>query len=84
MLVILINWLYIGITTFLTGYAVLSLLSRLFEYKVRHIISYFFAGLATVTVYAQIFSLFSGVGTVANILLFLFCVNGFLLQKYIM
>lgn len=75
MLVILINWLYIGITTFLTGYAVLSLLSRLFEYRVRHIISYFFAGLAMVTVYAQIFSLFSGVGTVANILLCLFCVG---------
>jgi len=73
MLVILINWLYIGITTFLTGYAVLGLFARLFECKIRHMVSYVFAGLAVVTVYAQFFSLFSGVGAVANILLCLFC-----------
>ncbi len=73
MLVILINWLYIGITTFLTGYAILGLFARLFEYRVRHTVSYFFAGLAAVTVYAQVFSLFGGVGAVANILLSAFC-----------
>ncbi len=75
MLVILINWLYIGITTFLTGYAVLGLFARLFEYRVRNAVSYFFAGLATVTVYAQFFSLFAGVGTVANIVMCVFCVG---------
>ena len=75
MLVILINWLYIGITTFLTGYAVLGLFARLFEYRVRHTVSYFFAGLATVTVYAQVFSLFAGVGIAANILLCIFCIG---------
>lgn len=73
MLVILINWLYIGITAFLTGYAVLGLFARLFEYKVRHTVAYLFAGLATVTVYAQAFSLFAGVGMIANILLCVFC-----------
>ena len=55
MLVILINWLYIGITTFFAGYAILGLFARLFEYKVRHMESYFLAGLAGVTVYAQVF-----------------------------
>lgn len=74
MLVILINWLYIGITTFLTGYAVLGLFARLFEYKIRYTISYFLAGLAAVTVYAQTFSLFAGVGVLANALLCIFCV----------
>ena len=73
MLVILINWLYIGITAFLTGYAVLGLFTRLFEYRVRHVIAYFFAGLLTVTVYAQVFSLFAGVGIAANLLLCVFC-----------
>ena len=72
MLVILINWLYIGITTFLVGYAILGLFARLFEYRVRHTVSYFFAGLVTVTVYAQMFSLFAGVGMAANILLCIF------------
>ena len=73
MLVILINWLYIGITTFLVGYAVLGLFARLFEYRVKHVTAYFFAGLAAVTVYAQFFSLFAGVNWAANIVLCLFC-----------
>lgn len=75
MLVILINWLYIGITTFLTGYAVLGLFARLFEYRVRNVVSYFFAGLATVTVYAQFFSLVAGVGVVANVVMCVFCLG---------
>ncbi len=74
MLVILINWLYIGITTFCTGYAILGLFAHLVEYKVRHTLSYFWAGLAFVTVYAQIFSLFAGVSLTANVLLCLLCV----------
>lgn len=75
MLVILLNWLYIGMTTFLTGYAVLGLFARLFEYETKHLVTCFFAGLATVTVYSQLFSLFEGVGTVANIVLSLFCMG---------
>lgn len=82
MLVILINWLYIGITAFLVGYAILGLFGRLFEYKVRNIVSYFLAGLAGVTVYAQLFSLFSGVGLVANILLCLFCLGTILYYRH--
>jgi len=74
MLVVLINWLYIGITTFLTGYAVLGLFVRLFAYKVRHTVSYFWAGLVFVTAYAQIFSLFAGVSVAANVLLCALCV----------
>lgn len=81
MLVILINWLYIGITTFLTGYAILGLFARLFEYKIGYVISYVFAGLLFATVYAQVFSLFGGVGILANVLLCLFCAIVFFLCR---
>ena len=81
MLVILINWLYIGITTFLAGYAILGLFARLFEYKIKHVLSYVFAGLLSVTVYAQAFSLFGGVGISSNVLLCLFCAVVFLLCR---
>lgn len=69
MAMVLINWLYIAVTTFLMGYGILGLFAHLFEYRIRHTISYFFAGLLFATVYAQFFSLFSGVSTGANLLL---------------
>ena len=75
MLVILINWLYIGITTFLTGYAILGLFVQLFDYKVKHTVSYFLAGLVFATVYAQIYSLFAGVSIMANVLLCVLCMG---------
>lgn len=73
MAMVLINWLYIAITSFLTGYGILGLFARLTDYKVRHTSSYFLAGLTVVTVYAQIFSLFSGVALGANLLLLAVC-----------
>lgn len=73
MAMVLINWLYIAVTTFLTGYGILGLFARLFDYKVRHTISYFLAGLTVVTVYAQFFSLFGGVSIGANLLLLAVC-----------
>lgn len=69
MAMVLINWLYIAITSFLAGYGILGLFAHLFEYKIRYTISYFLAGLTIVTVYAQFFSLFRGVATGANFLL---------------
>lgn len=73
MAMILIDWLYIAVTTFLTGYGILSLFARLTGYRIRHMIPCFLAGLAGVTVYAQFFSLFAGVSTLANIILMAFC-----------
>lgn len=73
MAMVLINWLYIAVTTFLAGYGILGLFARLFEYKIRHAISYVLAGLLLVTVYAQFFSLFSGVNIGANLLLMTGC-----------
>lgn len=70
---ILINWLYIAVTTFLTGYGILSLFAHLTGYRIRHVIPCFLAGLAVVTVYAQFFSLFAGVSTLANCILMAVC-----------
>lgn len=70
---VLINWLYIAVTTFLAGYGVLGLFARLFGYRIRHTISYLLAGLAVVTVYAQFFSLLGGVSTGANLFLLTGC-----------
>ncbi len=81
MLMILLNWLYIGVTSFAAGYAILGLFAHLFEYKVRHITSYLWAGLAFATVYAQIWSLFGGVGTASNFVLCILCMIGIALCK---
>ena len=73
MVMVLINWLYIAVTTFLCGFGILQLFSKWFSYKIRHTISYFLAGLTFATVYAQIYSLFAGVSAMANLLLLFMC-----------
>lgn len=69
MIMVLTNWLYIAITSFATGFAVLSFFSRLFKTENRKILPQILAGLVVNTVYAQIWSLFAGVGLRANIVL---------------
>ncbi len=73
MLLIFLDWLYILCTAFLLGFAVFRLVERLSGYKQENIFEIFFVGLAAATVYAQVFSLFSGVGAAANVILLLFC-----------
>lgn len=51
----------------------LRFLTRHFPYQVKHADAYLVCGLVCVTVYAQIFSLFAGVGLLANILLLAVC-----------
>lgn len=75
MLVVTGIWIYLFLTTFLTGYGVLQGLTRLTPYRVRHADTYLFCGLAAVTVYAQFFSLFGGIGLTANLLLSVFCLG---------
>lgn len=80
MLMVLLSWLYIAITSFATGYAVLSFFSSIFKRKINNVFSTILAGLVFNTVYAQVWSLFGKVGLVANIVLivisiFIFCVN---------
>ena len=66
MLFILLNWLYIFITTFLTGFGMLYLVEKKFGYRVKHIHSYLVAGLVFATTYAQWFSCFYRVNWEAN------------------
>ena len=69
MLSILPIWAYIFLTVFITGLAV----TRLFSSGSYHVEDICMAGIMAVTVYAQIFSLFEGVGLTANIILVLIC-----------
>lgn len=66
MLMVLVQWCYIAATAFVTGFAVLTPFQRKSEWKVRHVTSCMMAGLLVQNVYAQYFSLFSGVGLWAN------------------
>ena len=77
MITVLLNWLYIAITSFGTGIAVLSFFSFIFGIKKTHnVLPVIIAGLAFNTVYAETFSLFSGVGIAANVILVLLAFAG--------
>ena len=69
----MVIWLYIGITTFIIGYGVLRVITRHLPYCTLNADAYFMCGLVSVTVYAQFFSLFSGVGLAANLVLCVLC-----------
>ena len=77
MIVVLVNWLYIIITTYLTGNACMRLLEHLFRRKKgnwqRTPFYDLFAGIMCTTCYAQVYSLFGGVRLGANIGLLVFC-----------
>lgn len=74
MVSVILNWIYIIITTFIVGYGVLRFLTRHFAYHVKNPDAFVMCGLVCVTVYAQFFSLFAGVGLLANILLLAVCI----------
>lgn len=57
----------------MVGYGVLRFLTRHFAYQVKNADAYLMCGLVCVTVYAQFFSLFTGVGLEANLLLLAVC-----------
>ncbi len=73
MLSIALNWLYILLTIFCTGYGIAFWVERKLHYRLRGMDSILMAGLIAVTAYAEIFSLFYKVGRAANILLLLIC-----------
>ena len=84
MLSILLNWFYIGITVFCLGSGFSALSGRLFGYRLKRLDSILMAGLIIATVYAQVFSLFAGVGLWANVIMVVVCgVIGILCGKSI-
>lgn len=73
MLSIGINWLYIVLTTFGAGYGIACLVEKKLHYRIQGMDSILMAGLITVTVYAEAFSLFYKVGAIANLVLLIVC-----------
>lgn len=69
MLFILLNWLYIFITTLVTGYGILYALKKAFGWTPRRIHSCIMAGMVALTAYAQWFSLVYRVNLEANLIL---------------
>lgn len=74
MLSIILNWLYVIFISLGLGIGVSEVSDKVFKYRIKSMDSLLMAGLAVSTVYAQIFSLFSGVGMLANVLLAFACV----------
>ena len=80
MLAILCNWVYVTFVSLGLGVGVSELSNKMFGYRIKRIDSLLMAGLAIATVYAQIFSLFAGVGMAANIILVVCCILVYIFQ----
>ncbi|MDE6419405.1 MAG: hypothetical protein K2K87_02630, partial [Lachnospiraceae bacterium] len=74
MLFVLINWIYVSVTSFLLGTAFSGLVKRWFGWEMKSASETMFYGLIWATVYAQVCSLFGGVGALANGILFAACI----------
>lgn len=81
MVIVLLNWLYITLVSFITGYELLGLFSRLFDKKVKYFSSYIWAGLVFASVYAQAYSLFDKVGMTANLVLIVICLTIVIIKR---
>lgn len=73
MVSVLLIWIYMMATCYVTGYAVLWLFAKKQGYCIKRKSSYLYAGITAVTVYAQFFSIFHKVGFWANVILLFIC-----------
>ena len=73
MISVLLIWIYMIITCYITGYAVLEILAGRCGYHIAKESSYLYAGIVAMTVYAQFFSIFYRVGLLANLILLIIC-----------
>lgn len=69
----LLNWLYVIFTTFCIGYAFAQLIKRSVHFTIQRLDSILMAGLVIATVYAEVWSLFGGVGRTANVVMLAVC-----------
>lgn len=74
MALVALNWIYIAVTVFLCGFAFAMLAEKAFGYVIENSVELLFFGLIVATVYAQLFSLFAGVGIAANLVLVSACI----------
>ncbi len=81
MIEVLVSWIFIGITSYVTGFELLSMLCKLTGASTEDPgipcshpqVLRCLLGLCAVNVYAEVFSLFSGIGMWADYLLMFFC-----------
>lgn len=81
MIATMMNWCYITILAYISGSVFSKLLNRMTGYWLRHWETVIVSGLMLLTVYAEIFSLFAGVGLFANIIICVLAVIGLLYCK---
>lgn len=81
MLSVILIWLYMLITTFISGVLVLSLINRASNYRVKYFSSYIFAGIGFVTFFSELLSLFIKIGLLANAILVIICCFSIILLK---
>ena len=62
MISVMIIWLYMLFTCYVTGFACIKAISGNAKFEAQREISYLYAGIGAVTVYAQFFSIFWRVG----------------------
>lgn len=75
MLSVLFNWLYIIVTIFITGGFLLRRVYRFCGYRGRvPAASVLVTGIGVMTAYAGYFSIFGGVGAVANLIMLISCI----------
>lgn len=74
----ILSWLWIGITSFLLGFAAMQGIGKatgegITDYKQDSVEIYILMGLLCLTVYSQIFSLVSGIGFAATVIVGVLC-----------
>ncbi|MBD5533080.1 MAG: hypothetical protein HDQ98_12960 [Lachnospiraceae bacterium] len=74
MLFVIVNWIYLAVTSFLLGTAFAKFVRRVLGWEMKSATETMFYGLIWATVYAQVFSLFGGVGALANGILLAACI----------
>lgn len=74
MLSVILIWLYMLFTCYVTGFACIRVVSGKKTFQFGKRTSYLYAGIGAVTIYAQLFSIFYKVGFMANGILLLICV----------
>lgn len=75
MVSVLLIWIYMMSSCYITGYAALWLLAEKQGYRIKQKSSYLYAGITVITVYAQFFSIFYKVGLWANVILLFICIG---------
>ena len=81
MLINLMNWCWILFSTLVTGTFIISLIEKLFKYRVKDWEAVFVSGMVFVTLYAETFSLFYRVGRLATLCLLLICLGVCILYR---